>query len=133
MQLEIAAAESILKQGSSRRFELVTLQESLAETERRFEAGIASKSELDARRRDLTEIEQQIEAELDAKQLRIEQHKNALKLLERNKEKMSIRAPLDGVIAEVSAYRGDLIGAGQEIARMISLPCTDRYPPLPEA
>lgn len=119
--LEIEAAELILKQGSRRRFELVTLEERVAETERRFEAGIASKSELDARRRDLTEIEQGIEAELNAQQLRIEQHRNALKLLERNKEKMSIRAPLDGVITKVWAYRGDLIGGGQEIAKMISL------------
>lgn len=121
VQIEIEAAELILAQGSSRQFDLLSLEERLAETERRFEAGIASKSEVDARLRDITELKQAIDAELNAKEVRIAQFNNALKLLQRNRDKMTVRAPLDGVITEVLAYRGDLIGGGQEVARMISL------------
>ncbi|EDY80451.1 efflux transporter, RND family, MFP subunit [Verrucomicrobiia bacterium DG1235] len=121
VKIEIEAAELILEQGSSRQFDLVTVKERLADAKRRFEAGIASKSEFEARQRDLTEVEQAIEAELNAKEVRIAQYKNELKLLERNKEKMSIRAPMDGVVTEVLAYRGDLIAGGQEVAKIISV------------
>lgn len=121
VQIEIEAAEILLEQGSSRQFDLVAANERLADVERRFDSGLASKSELEARRRDVTELEQAIEAELNAKEVRIAQLKNELKLMERNRDKMTIRAPLDGVITEVFAYRGDLIGGGQEVARIISL------------
>ncbi|MBK1879056.1 efflux RND transporter periplasmic adaptor subunit [Pelagicoccus mobilis] len=121
VQIDIEAAKLLLEQGSSRQFDLVTLEERLAESERKLEAGIASESEVESRRRDVTELEQTIEAELNAKEVRIAQYENELKLLERNREKMTIRAPFDGVITDVFAYRGDLIGGGQEIARIISL------------
>lgn len=121
VQIEIEAAKLIREQGSSRQFDLISLKERFDETQRRFDAGISSKSELEAKRRDVTELEQAIEAELNAKDVRITQHENAIKLLERNRDKMTIRAPFDGVITEVFAYRGDLIGGGQEVARIISL------------
>lgn len=118
---EIEAAELVLKQGSSRQFELVTVKERLADVQRRFDAGIASRSDLEARERDVTEVERAIEAEQTAKEVRIAQLNNELKLLERNLDKMTIRAPMAGVVTEVLAYRGDLIRAGQEVANMMSL------------
>ena len=39
---------------------------------------------------------------------------------ERQKEKMTIRAPIDCIIADVYAFRGDLIGSGGPIAKIIS-------------
>ncbi|MDQ8187893.1 efflux RND transporter periplasmic adaptor subunit [Pelagicoccus sp. SDUM812002] len=119
--IEMEAANLILEQGSSRQFSLITQQERLEDVKRRFEAGEASKSEVEARERDITSTEQAIEAELNSKEVRIAQLKNELKLLERQREKMTIRAPMDGVITEVLAYRGDLISGGQEVARMISI------------
>ncbi|MBD5779500.1 efflux RND transporter periplasmic adaptor subunit [Pelagicoccus sp. NFK12] len=121
LQIEMEAANLILEQGSNRRFSLITQQERLEDVKRRHEAGDASKSEVEARERDIVSTELAIEAEINAKEVRIAQLKNELKLLERQREKMSIRAPMDGVITEVLAYRGDLISGGQEVARMISL------------
>lgn len=121
LQIEREAADLILEQGSSRRFSLITLQERLEDTKRRHEAGDASKSEVEARERDITSTELAIEAELNSKKVRIAQLENELKALERTRDKMTIRAPMDGVITEVLAYRGDLISGGQQVARMISL------------
>lgn len=121
VQIEIEAARLLLEQGSSRRFDLVTVKERLTDAVRRFEAGHISRTEVEARERDLTSLEQAIDTELNAKNVQIKQYENTLKLLERNKEKMTIRAPTDGVITEVFAGRGDLIGSGQEVATIISL------------
>lgn len=121
VQIEIEAANLILEQGSSRQFSLVTLQERLADSKRRFDNGQESQAELAARQRDVTETEQAIEAEQNAKRVRIAQLENELKLRDRILEKMTIRAPMDGVVTQVMAYRGDLIGGSQEVARMISL------------
>jgi len=121
VKIEMEAARLILEQGSTRQFDLITLKERLADVERRHKAGTASRSELDTHKRNISEMEQAIEAELNAKEVRITQFENELKLLERNREKMSIRAPLDGVVTQILAYRGDLIGSGQEVARIISL------------
>lgn len=121
LQIEREAADLILEQGSNRQFSLITLQERLEDVERRHAAGTASKSEVEARERDITSTELAIEAELNAKKVRIAQLENELKQLERKREKMMIRAPMDGVVTEVLAYRGDLISSGQEVARIISL------------
>lgn len=121
LQIEREAADLILEQGSNRQFSLITLQERLEDVQRRYEAGTASTSEVEARERDITSTELAIEAELNAKKVRIAQLENELKALERKSEKMMIRAPMDGVVTEVLAYRGDLISGGQEVARMISI------------
>ncbi len=121
LEIEMEAASLILEQGSNRRFGLITQKENLENVKRRFEAGEASKSEVEARERDITSTELAIEAEINAKKVRIAQLENELKSLTRTREKMLIRAPMDGVITEVLAYRGDLISGGQEVARLISL------------
>ncbi|MBC2605076.1 efflux RND transporter periplasmic adaptor subunit [Pelagicoccus albus] len=120
VKTEIEAATLSLEQGSTRQFDLVTLRERLEDARRRLDAGMISQSDLDARQRDVTELEQAIEAELNVKQVRLRQTENELKILERNREKMTIRAPMDGVITDVLVYRGDLIGSGKEIAYMMS-------------
>ncbi len=121
LRIEMEAANLILEQGSNRQFSLITLQERLEDVQRRYDAGEASKSELEVRQRDVTSAELAIEAEQNAKEVHVAQLDNELKVLERTREKMQIRAPMDGVVTEVLAYRGDLIAGGQEVARMISL------------
>lgn len=121
LHLDIEAAQISIEKGSSRQYDLVSVKEKLADAQRRFDAGIISRSELEAQERDLTEIEGAIEAEMNQKELRKSLLENELKLLERNREKMSIRSPIDGVVADVMAYAGDLISSGQQVATIISL------------
>ncbi|MDQ8205177.1 efflux RND transporter periplasmic adaptor subunit [Pelagicoccus sp. SDUM812003] len=121
VKIEIEAAKLSVEQGSTKQFDLVSAQERLTEAKRRFDIGGASQSELDRREREIQGIEQAIDAEMSAKEVRLAQLENELKLLERNREKMFIRAPIDGVISEVYAFRGDLLRGGEQIARLISL------------
>lgn len=121
VKIDIEAAELALEQGSGRQFDLVTQKERLADAKRRYDEGAASRSELEQREREVRGTEQAIQAETNVKQVRVAQLKNELKMLERNREKMSIRSPIDGVITEVFAYRGDLLRGGQEVAKIMSL------------
>lgn len=121
LHLDIEASQMAIDKGSTRQYDLVSVKEKLADTQRRFDAGIVSRSELEARERDLTELEGAIEVEMNQKELRKSLLENELKLLERNREKMSIRSPIDGVVSDVLAYEGDLISSGQQVATIISL------------
>jgi len=45
---------------------------------------------------------------------------NVIKRLKRQKEKMTIISPIDGIITEVHAHEGDLIGGGYQVAKVVS-------------
>ena len=56
----------------------------------------------------------------DAQQSRNDDFENALKILKLSKERMTIRAPFDGQIANFDVWPGQLVGNGTVVAKLIS-------------
>ncbi len=121
LKIEIKAANLVRESGSRRQFDLIAAREKLEDVKRRREIGGASQADVTARERVVRETEQAIQNEINSMELQVAQLENGLKGLERQIGKMSLRAPIDGVITQVYAYRGDLIGSGEEIAKIMSL------------
>lgn len=106
--------------GSAILLELQSAQESLENYERLTKAGNYPEAELIKQRRLVRQIEQRLELEKVANQQLLDNLENTLKVKQRQLEKMTIVAPFDGVVSEVKARPGDLIGANSPIAKLIS-------------
>lgn len=127
LELEIAQIESdyaakkkSLEIGSATRVNLLTAQENLEHYERLAESGNYAAVELERRRREVKQIEQQLALEQIANEHLLATFENSLKVKRRQLEKMTVRAPFDGVVSEVLAYPGALIDGGTPLAILIS-------------
>lgn len=127
LDLEIASTEESLQTarrrvevGSVTRIELENARVDLLNLERAVTMGTASSIDLDRSRRNLKAIEQRLALETLANEAAIAQLENALAVRRRQREKMTVTAPADGVITEVFARPGDLIGGESPIATLIS-------------
>jgi RND family efflux transporter MFP subunit len=118
---EIAAARRRLEVGSSIALELETARENLANSERLMRMGSFSATELEQQRRAVRQIEQRLELETVNNELSLTNLENQLANRRLELRKMSILSPIDGVVSQVLAQPGDLIGANTSIATMISL------------
>jgi RND family efflux transporter MFP subunit len=121
VQSQLGAAKRKLELGSSFDSELQNARDALAELVRLQGRGTSSEVEVLRQKRVVQGIEQRRDQEQLARQLEIEGLENQLKVQRRQLEKMTIRAPFEGVIAEVRTGRGDLISGGTPIARLISI------------
>ncbi len=121
VQISLDTELAALERGSSRQFALINAQELLEDVERQYNSGAASKAQLDQATRGLQSLQQEVDGETDARNARVAKLENELKAMERQREKMSIRAPMDGVVTEILAHRGDLLASGDGVAQMISL------------
>lgn len=120
LQIDIEANNLALENGTSRNFDRISLNERLADVRRRHELGNASKLDVELVERSMEELEQAIERELNGLKVGAARLAHELKVLERRREQMSIRSPIDGVVTEIYVYRGDLVGGSQEVAKVIS-------------
>ena len=121
LQSELGAAKKKLGLGSSFDAELQNAKDALAETLRLNSKGLASEVDVLRQKRAIQTIEQRAEQEQIDRKLAVEGIENTLKVKNRLLEKMTLRAPFDGIIAEVRTGRGDLIGTSSPIARLISI------------
>mgnify|MGYP001549808253 FL=1 len=117
---EYEAAKQRIAVGSSIQLQLDSAQESLANFERLTKAGSYPEAELEKQRRGVKQIEQSLALEKVNNQQLIERYENTLKVKRRQLDKMTIRAPFDGVVSTVDARPGDLIGGGTTMATLIS-------------
>lgn len=106
--------------GSSVKIELATVREQLENLQRMLKLGNASEAQVIQQQRLVRQYEQRVELEDVENTLRTEGFVNTLKTKRRQREKMTVTAPFDGVIASVIARPGDLIGGGAPIASIIS-------------
>lgn len=106
--------------GSSIKIELATVREELENLQRMLKLGNASESQVIQQQRLVRQYEQRLELEDVENTLRTEGFVNTLKTKRRQREKMTVTAPFDGVISAVIARPGDLIGGGSPIATIIS-------------
>lgn len=117
---DYAAAQQRVKIGSPLVFQLAAAQDAYANAQRQYKAGLISESDLRAQKRQLDSIEQQRETEMVNNRQTLENFQNAIEIGERQISKMTIRAPFDGIIAQVYTRAGDLIGGSAAICRLIS-------------
>jgi RND family efflux transporter MFP subunit len=122
IQADIKAARRKVELGSTMKADVLNMRDTVANFERLTKIGNYPEAELEKRRRELQQIEQRMELDEVNNQLALDTNENALRTKQREKEKMTIVAPTDGVISEVevNARVGDLIGRDQPIATLIS-------------
>jgi multidrug efflux pump subunit AcrA (membrane-fusion protein) len=118
IRLEAAEARAALE--STHRIDLETLDEQLEGVRLAVELKQSPQSRLDSFLRDRRkkEVLWKLEEIQESESLRLLQNQLEQLLLQR--ENMSTRAPFAGTIAEINAFKGDLVNAGQNLIRLIS-------------
>lgn len=120
IEAEYAARKKSLAVGSGTRLELATARENIENFERMVEKGNFPPAELERQRRGLKGVEQRLALEEVANELQLAVYENTLEVKRRQLQKMTVTAPFDGVVSEVRARPGDLIGSGAPIAVLIT-------------
>ena len=119
-QSEYESAKARIAVGSAVALDLETAAASLAEFERLTKTGQYPQAELEKERRKYKQTEQMLAREKVANKALIDGYENTLKVQHRQLDKMTITAPFDGIVSEVRARPGDLIGANSTIATLIA-------------
>ncbi len=120
IQNEIVAARRKVELGSTLRADVLNMRDTVANFERQAQAGAYPQAELEKQRRTLQQLEQRMELDEVNLKLALENLENSLRAREREKAKMTITAPADGVVTTVFARVGDLIGGNSPIATLIA-------------
>ncbi|HEY4301552.1 MAG TPA: efflux RND transporter periplasmic adaptor subunit [Candidatus Didemnitutus sp.] len=119
---EIEAARKKVDLGSPARAEAANMEDTIANHDHMVKAGSYSAGDLEKERRLLQQARKRIELDEVNLKLDLETDENELRTKERERAKMTIVAPVDGVISvvELNARTGDLIGRDTAIATLIS-------------
>ena len=127
LELEIERWESDQKAeqaridlGSPVRFEIATAEETVRNNTRLVEQGKLAQVELDRSKRAVEQLKDKKSQEEINDRKSLDNFENTLKQKRRQLEKMKITAPDDGVVSEIFARTGDLVGGGAVLARVIS-------------
>ena len=118
---EITAARRKVELGSTLRPEVLNSQDTLDNLARQAKAGVISAIDLEKARRLHQQIVQRMELDEVNLRLTLQTNENLLSTKLREKSKMTIIAPSDGIVTSVAARVGDLIGSNSPIATIISL------------
>lgn len=127
LELEIERIESDLEAhkrriavGSSLKIELDNLRDDLENIERLARLGSRSPADVTRQQRLVRQMEQRVALEDVENQNKRSQLENLLAVKRRQLNKMTIVAPFEGVVSQVFAYSGALIGENAVIAEFIS-------------
>ena len=118
---ELVAAKRRLEIGSTLKAEEKNMADTLENLDRQTKAGAFPAAEFEKQRRLFQQMVQRRELEEVSLRLAVETLENNLKAKQREKGKMTIVAPTDGVVTAVIARVGDLIGSNSPIANLISV------------
>lgn len=117
---EIVAAKKRVELGSTLRPEVLNAKDTLDNYERQTAAGAYPAAELEKQRRLYQQLQQRMELEEVALRLTLDNFENSLRSKDRERTKMTITAPLDGVITAATTRAGDLINANFPIATIMT-------------
>jgi RND family efflux transporter MFP subunit len=120
IESEYNAHKSRVAVGSAIKLDVDSAKEQLASTERLLSLGQASESQVIGQKRLVRAAEQRLELEAVANKLATDSYENTLKVKRRQRQKMTILAPFDGVISTVEARPGALVGGNAPLATLIS-------------
>ncbi len=118
---EITAAKRKVELGSTLRPEVLNARDTLDALERQTKAGAYPAAEFEKQRRLYQQLEQRMDLDETNNRLALANFENSLRSQEREKSKMTITAPSDGVVTAVVARVGDLIDRNALIATIIAV------------
>lgn len=118
---EITAARRKVELGSTLRPEVLNAKDTLDNLERQTKSGAYPVAEFEKQKRLFQQLEQRMELDEVNNRLALENYQNSLRSKEREKSKMTIIAPSDGIVTVVTARVGDLIGSNSPIATIIAV------------
>ncbi len=118
---EITAAKRKMELGSTLRPEVLNSRDTLDALERQTKAGSYPIAEFEKQRRLHQQLEQKMELDEVNTRLVLVNYENSLRAKEREKAKMTITAPSDGIVTVVTTRVGDLIGSNSPIATIIAV------------
>ncbi|MBI2513652.1 MAG: efflux RND transporter periplasmic adaptor subunit [Opitutae bacterium] len=117
---DLVAARRKVEVGSTMRADVLNMRDTVANYTRQAEAGAYPQAELEKQRRSLQQLEQKMELDEVNLKLALQTLETSLRAKERERAKMTVIAPADGVITAVFARIGDLIGENTPIATVIA-------------
>ncbi|MES1194364.1 MAG: efflux RND transporter periplasmic adaptor subunit, partial [Opitutus sp.] len=118
---EIVAAKRRVEIGSTMHADVDNQRDTLDNLERQTKAGSYPQAEFEKAKRLYQQAVQRLDLDEVNLRLSLETLESQLKVKEREKSKMTIPAPQDGVVTGVIARVGDLIGSNSPIATLISI------------
>lgn len=117
---EITAARRKVELGSTLRPEVLNSSDTLDNLDRQVKAGAYPAAEFEKQRRLHQQLQQRMELDEVNNKLALDNFENSLRSKEREKQKMTITNPLDGVVTAVLAREGDLISSNSPIATIMT-------------
>lgn len=117
---ELQAARRRLELGSGLRGDLENARQALTDAERQMKAGAISAADFERQSRALRQLEQRLELDEVNLRLQVELLETSLRQREHARDKMTVRAPADGLLTEVLVFPGDLVGGGSVMATLLS-------------
>jgi RND family efflux transporter MFP subunit len=118
---EITAAKKKVDLGSTLRNEVLNSKDTLDTLERQTKAGAYPAAEFEKQKRLHQQLEQRMELDESNNRLALANFENSLRSKQREKGKMTISSPSDGVVTAVVARVGDLIDRNATIATIIAV------------
>jgi RND family efflux transporter MFP subunit len=118
IRLEAAKARTELE--STHKIDLESLQEELEGAQLAVELGQAAGSRVESLLRESRKREVLWRMEEIQEREQVDLLTNQLEQMELQQEQMQIRAPFDGIIAEINAFKGDLLAANQNLVRLVA-------------
>jgi len=118
---EITAAKKKVELGSTLRPEVLNAKDTLENLDRQTKAGTYPAAEFEKQKRLFQQLQQKMELDEVNNRLALDNYQNSLRAKEREKAKMTITAPSDGIVTAVTTRVGDLIGSNTPIASIIAV------------
>lgn len=118
---DIASSNRRIEIGSALLIDLEAKKDLLSDLEYRFERGGVREIDVKNAQRAVKKVEDDIARNDLKEETLLKDLGNKLKGLNRQKDKMTIESPIDGIVTEVHAHEGDLIGGGSTLAKVVSL------------
>jgi RND family efflux transporter MFP subunit len=118
---EITAAMRKVELGSILRPEVLNAKDTLDNLERQTKSGAYPVAEFEKQKRLFQQLQQRMELDEVSNRLALENYQNSLRAKEREKSKMTIISPSDGIVTVVTTRVGDLIGSNSPIATIIAV------------
>lgn len=120
LRADIENLEARLALDTAKKTELRNREEDLANFERLFRLGNYPELEIIRQRRELEVFKESQELLRLSEAQQLNTLKAQLERLERRIEKTRIYAPTDGIVTEIQAYPGELVGSGATLATVFS-------------
>jgi len=106
--------------GSAQTFALESAQSDFNNTERLFKMGQVSDSDYQKARRLVETVKQALALEKVTNEEDLKTDENTIRARQNDIDKMTIKAPFEGIVSYVFAHPGDLIDAGSPIVSLIT-------------